>query len=181
MYLNNINMSNEFETNTKQLVDTFFIKYFDLKESDDMILKIMKREVDNLFNKHRLVYVNMLTKIMTMNIEVEIFVKEIVENIFSDGLINWGRIISLITFGILIVDYLKMINMTDKIKTVSFIISSYLIEHQKQWLLENNAWTGLVDFFTVQDHTSHIKSPLTLFIALISIGALLYSTFNLAH
>ncbi|BCB67526.1 induced myeloid leukemia cell differentiation protein Mcl-1-like [Lymphocystis disease virus 2] len=173
-------MSNKFETDTKYLIDAFFKEYFNSQESNDIILKTIKKEVNILFDKHRLVYSNMIIDI-SITTEIDILVKKTAESIFSDGLVNWGRIISLITFGILIVEYLKTINNTDKITSVSTIISSYLIEHQKHWLIKNNAWIGLVDFFTVQTYTSPVKSLLTFFIVFMGTGAMLYSAFNLTY
>lgn len=169
-------MSDKLEIDTKKLIDSIFNNSV---ENEDETLKVMKREINLLFDKHRRVYSNMIDEISSSKLGISAVMEDTIKKVFSDGSINWGRIVSLITFGVLVADYLKTNDGEHEIVAVKDSISSYLINHQKEWLLKNNAWKGFVDFFQVTSNLPSIKSSLTVFIALISFGAVLYSFFNL--
>lgn len=72
------------------------------------------------------------------------FVTTVAEEIFSDKVTNWGRIVSLIAFGGVVCKYLKDHGHADCVDDVADQISRYLLDHQRDWLNRNNGWVSAV-------------------------------------
>lgn len=71
-------------------------------------------------------------------------VKRVACALFEDGKINWGRIVSLVTFGL---EMCRHLNEKDEqrfkfVESVGKEISAYLLTEQKDWLLKNNSWVS---------------------------------------
>lgn len=71
------------------------------------------------------------------------FVSAVSRDLFSDGATNWGRIASLVAFGVVVSQCLKENGKSDRVELVAHEISTYLLTDQRDWLIKNNGWVGL--------------------------------------
>uniref|UniRef100_A0A8D2KSY3 MCL1 apoptosis regulator, BCL2 family member n=1 Tax=Varanus komodoensis TaxID=61221 RepID=A0A8D2KSY3_VARKO len=98
-------------------------------------------------------------------------VSEIASHVFSDGVTNWGRIVTLIAFGAFVAKHLKNINQESGISTLTEIITDVLVTDKREWLVNHNAWEGFVKFFHVEDIEGSIRNVLMTFAGVAGLGA----------
>lgn len=71
-------------------------------------------------------------------------VSVLARSVFADGATNWGRIVSLVAFGVVVCQNSK--KKEDRrlalVESVGEEISAYLLTDQKDWLLKNNSWVS---------------------------------------
>ncbi|KAM6910749.1 induced myeloid leukemia cell differentiation protein Mcl-1b [Xenentodon cancila] len=101
------------------------------------------------------------------------FVSAVATSLFADGTTNWGRIASLVAFGVAVCQHLKERGRDSCVDSVAQEISTYLLTHQGDWLVKNNSWDGFVEFFRVADPESTVRNTLMAFIGVAGIGATL--------
>lgn len=70
------------------------------------------------------------------------FVSEVAKSLFSDGTTNWGRVASLVAFGAIVSQHLKEKGRAQCVEQVAEEISSYLLSHQRNWLVKNKSWVS---------------------------------------
>ena len=68
------------------------------------------------------------------------FVTSVAKSLFSDGITNWGRIASLVSFGAVLCQALEVMGKGGCVSLVAEEISSYLLSYQWEWLVRNNSW-----------------------------------------
>lgn len=67
---------------------------------------------------------------------------EVPSMVFSDGITNWGRIVTLISFGAFVAKHLKSIHMENCIGTLADSFTDYLLTQQRQWILDHHGWVS---------------------------------------
>lgn len=96
----------------------------------------------------RLMYSFLVLSGMTKQLSLEdrghdvSFIGSVARNIFADGVNNWGRIASLVAFGVVVAQYMKDNGRGDCVEQVSQEMSTYLLTDQRDWLLKNNGWVS---------------------------------------
>ncbi|TKS75746.1 Induced myeloid leukemia cell differentiation protein [Collichthys lucidus] len=102
-------------------------------------------------------------------------------SIFADGAINWGRIVSLVAFGVVVCQNSNKEEEEERLALVESVgekISTYLLTDQRDWLLKNNSWVGFVEFYAEpvpEPESEHVLVDKLLCIAGFAvIGALIY-------
>ncbi|XP_077383241.1 induced myeloid leukemia cell differentiation protein Mcl-1b [Festucalex cinctus] len=134
----------------------------------------MKRVVASVLDKHKYMYNGIINKLSLDDRGDDVgFVSEVAKSLFSDGTTNWGRVVSLVAFGAVVSQYLKEKGRGHCVKPVAEEISSYLLSHQRNWLLKNNSWEGFVEFFREADLESTVRNTLMAFAGVAGIGATL--------
>ncbi|XP_058860516.1 induced myeloid leukemia cell differentiation protein Mcl-1-like [Acipenser ruthenus] len=104
--------------------------------------------------------------------EMEVgFVTDVAESLFSDGTTNWGRVVSLVTFGAVVARHLKQSGLEHCIEPLGERISSFLLRDERAWMIENGAWEGFVDFFHMEDPESSVRNASMTFAGLAGIDA----------
>ncbi|KAE8277305.1 hypothetical protein D5F01_LYC24816 [Larimichthys crocea] len=96
-------------------------------------------------------------------------------SIFADGATNWGRIVSLVAFGVIVCQNSNKEEEEERLALVESVgeeISTYLLTDQRDWLLKNNSWVGFVEFFAEPQHV--LKDALLCIAGFTGIGALIY-------
>lgn len=66
-------------------------------------------------------------------------------SIFADGATNWGRIVSLVAFGVIVCQNSNKEEEEERLALVESVgeeISTYLLTDQRDWLLKNNSWVS---------------------------------------
>ncbi|XP_030640256.1 induced myeloid leukemia cell differentiation protein Mcl-1b [Chanos chanos] len=166
---------NELEEDTRRLICDFMEKYTDFSPSwtpKDKRLSTMKRVVDGLVVKHKIAYNGMITKLSLDERGNDMsIISGVARDLFSDGKTNWGRIASLLTFGVVVCQHLKDMGQKERVNLVAEEISSYLLSEQRTWLIDNNAWDGFEEFFHVVDPESAVRNALMTFVGIAGIGA----------
>jgi pyruvate/2-oxoglutarate/acetoin dehydrogenase E1 component len=69
-------------------------------------------------------------------------VKYIVEEMFSDGVVNKGRIITLLAFGGLVSHLCKKRKLLGSTEIITNIISVFLIESLSWWIIKQGGWVS---------------------------------------
>ncbi|KPP69145.1 hypothetical protein Z043_112122 [Scleropages formosus] len=165
----------QLERDTRALVGAFLRSFAGLSRGDcaqSRALPVMRRVVEELLEKHHLVYQGMIQKLDVDHREDDTsFVTAVAKNLFSDGHTNWGRIASLIAFGAVVCQRLKDSGREHCVDSVASQISSYLVTEQQDWLSNNKGWEGFVDFFHIEDTESLVRNALMAFAGVAGIGA----------
>ncbi|XP_009318109.1 PREDICTED: induced myeloid leukemia cell differentiation protein Mcl-1 [Pygoscelis adeliae] len=96
---------------------------------------------------------------------------EVAAHVFSDGVTNWGRVVTLISFGAFVAKHLKSINQEKCISSLAGIITDALVSSKREWLMSQGGWEGFVDFFRVEDLEGSIRNVLMAFAGVAGLGA----------
>ncbi|EMP27942.1 Induced myeloid leukemia cell differentiation protein Mcl-1 like protein [Chelonia mydas] len=98
-------------------------------------------------------------------------VTAVATHVFNDGVTNWGRIVTLISFGAFVAKHLKSINQENCINTLAGIITDVLVTGKRDWLVNQRGWEGFVEFFRVEDLEGSIRNVLVAFAGFAGLGA----------
>ncbi|KAL8184771.1 UNVERIFIED_CONTAM: hypothetical protein K2H54_027866 [Gekko kuhli] len=134
-------------------------------------VETLRRVGDGVLEKHQLAFQGMLKKLEIKNQDDLKSVSEVATQVFSDGVTNWGRILTLISFGGFVAKHLKSINQESNIIPLAEIITDVLVKDKREWLVSHNGWEGFVRFFHVEDLESSIRNVLMAFASVAGIGA----------
>ncbi|XP_067304607.1 induced myeloid leukemia cell differentiation protein Mcl-1b [Pseudorasbora parva] len=162
---------------TRETIDIFFKNFSGLphsKTGKKQVLSTMKRVVESLVVKHEIAYKGMIARLnLEQNGEDVSFIKTVAAEIFSDGITNWGRIASLLTFGAILCKHQNDRGHGKCVSLVGEFIASYLLTAQRDWLLKNKAWDGFVEFFHVPDTEAVVRNTLMAIGSVATFGAAL--------
>ncbi|KFP78609.1 PREDICTED: induced myeloid leukemia cell differentiation protein Mcl-1, partial [Acanthisitta chloris] len=67
-------------------------------------------------------------------------VVEVAAHVFSDGITNWGRVVTLISFGAFVAKHLKTMKQEQCISSLAEIITDALVSSKREWLLSQGGW-----------------------------------------
>ncbi|NWS78631.1 MCL1 protein, partial [Crotophaga sulcirostris] len=134
-------------------------------------LETLRRVGDGVMQKHELAFQGMLRKLEIQKEEDLQSVCEVAAHVFSDGVTNWGRVVTLISFGAFVAKHLKSINQEKCISSLAGIITDALVSSKREWLMSQGGWEGFVDFFRVEDLEGSIKNILMAFAGVAGLGA----------
>ncbi|NXS99675.1 MCL1 protein, partial [Jacana jacana] len=134
-------------------------------------LETLRRVGDGVMQKHELAFQGMLRKLKIQREEDLQSVYEVAVHTFNDGATNWGRVVTLISFGAFVAKHLKSINQEKCISPLAGIITDVLVSSKRQWLVSQGGWEGFVDFFRVEDLEGNIRNLLMAFAGVAGLGA----------
>ncbi|TFK06704.1 glycerophosphodiester phosphodiesterase 1 [Platysternon megacephalum] len=134
-------------------------------------LETLRRVGDGVMEKHQIAFQGMLRKLDIKNEEDLKSVTAVATHVFSDGVTNWGRIVTLISFGAFVAKHLKSINQENCINTLAGIITEVLVTGKRDWLVNQRGWEGFVEFFRVEDLEGSIRNVLVAFAGFAGLGA----------
>ncbi|XP_074385396.1 induced myeloid leukemia cell differentiation protein Mcl-1 [Zonotrichia albicollis] len=134
-------------------------------------LETLRRVGDGVMRKHELAFQGMLRKLQIQQEEDLQCVVEVAAQMFSDGVTNWGRVVTLIAFGAFVAKHLKSIQQEQSVSSLAGIITDALVNSKREWLESQGGWEGFVDFFRVEDLESSIRNVLMAFAGVAGLGA----------
>ncbi|NXL51732.1 MCL1 protein, partial [Podilymbus podiceps] len=134
-------------------------------------LETLRRVCGGVMQKHELAFQGMLRKLEIKKEEDLHSVCEVAARMFSDGVTNWGRVVTLISFGAFVAKHLKSINQEKCISSLAGIITDALVSSKREWLMSQGGWEGFVDFFRVEDLEGSIRNVLMAFAGVAGLGA----------
>ncbi|XP_043857854.1 LOW QUALITY PROTEIN: induced myeloid leukemia cell differentiation protein Mcl-1 [Dromiciops gliroides] len=134
-------------------------------------LETLRRVGDGVQRNHETAFQGMLRKLDIKNEEDIKAVSRVVTHVFSDGVTNWGRIVTLISFGAFVAKHLKSINQESCIDPLAESITDVLVKTKRDWLIKQKGWEGFVEFFHVEDLEGGIRNVLLAFAGVAGVGA----------
>ncbi|NWZ30151.1 MCL1 protein, partial [Asarcornis scutulata] len=134
-------------------------------------LETLRRVGDGVLEKHELAFQGMLRKLEIKKEEDLQAVGEVAAHLFSDGVTNWGRVVTLISFGAFVARHLKSVKQEKSIGSLARIITDALVSSKREWLVSQGGWEGFVDFFRVEDLEGSIRNVLMAFAGVAGLGA----------
>ncbi|XP_056402035.1 induced myeloid leukemia cell differentiation protein Mcl-1 [Hyla sarda] len=159
---------------TRALLNTMYKEWAGDKKVDGdspKALPTLRRLGSELNDKHRMAFQGMLQKLSIQRHEDIQKLSEVPSMVFSDGITNWGRIVTLISFGAFVAKHLKSIHMENCIGPLADSFTDYLMTHKRQWIIDHNGWDGCVEFFHVEDYESGLRTVLMAFAGVAGLGA----------
>ncbi|PIN97964.1 hypothetical protein AB205_0044520 [Aquarana catesbeiana] len=96
---------------------------------------------------------------------------EVPSMVFNDGITNWGRIVTLISFGAFVAKHLKIIKLEHCTRQLADNFADYLMTQKREWIVQHNGWEGCVEFFHVEDYESGLRTVLMAFAGVAGLGA----------
>ncbi|XP_036433826.1 induced myeloid leukemia cell differentiation protein Mcl-1 homolog [Colossoma macropomum] len=134
-------------------------------------LETMSRVVDGILHKHSAAFSSMVQKLCLEQQDDSMkFVRCVAETLFDDGVVHWARIASLVAFGAVVCERLKEVGREQCVENVIQHTSTYLSTDQRQWLINNKAWGGFVEFFREDDPESRVWNTLKSFVIAGGVG-----------
>ncbi|XP_061231194.1 induced myeloid leukemia cell differentiation protein Mcl-1 [Neopsephotus bourkii] len=134
-------------------------------------LETLRRLGDSVLRKHELAFQGMLRKLEIQKEEDLEAVRDVGARLFGDGLTNWGRVVTLISFGAFVAQHLKSIQQEKSIGSLATIITDALLASSREWLLSQGGWEGFVEFFHVEDLEGSVRNVLMAFAGMAGLGA----------
>lgn len=81
-------------------------------------------------------------------------------HVFKDGVTNWGRIVTLISFGAFVAKHLKSINQESYMEPLAENITDVHVRTKRGWLVKHRGRNESVEFFHVQDLDGGVRNVL---------------------
>ncbi|XP_054252943.1 induced myeloid leukemia cell differentiation protein Mcl-1 [Indicator indicator] len=134
-------------------------------------LETLRRVGNGILKKHELAFQGMLRKLEIQKEEDLQSLCEVAAHMFSDGVTNWGRVVTLISFGAFVAKHLKSIKQEQCISSLATIITHVLVSSKREWLTSQGGWEGFVDFFRVEDMEGSIRKMLMALAGVAGVGA----------
>ncbi|NXH15822.1 MCL1 protein, partial [Bucco capensis] len=134
-------------------------------------LETLRRVGNGIMQKHELAFQGMLGKLQIQKEEDLEAVCEVAAHMFSDGVTNWGRVVTLISFGAFVAKQLKSRGQEQCVRALAAILTDALISSRHEWLTSQGGWEGFVDFFRVEDLEGSIRNVLMAFAGVAGLGA----------
>ncbi|XP_004589231.3 induced myeloid leukemia cell differentiation protein Mcl-1 [Ochotona princeps] len=134
-------------------------------------LETLRRVGDGVQRKHETAFQGMLRKLDIKNENDVKSLSRVMVHVFSDGVTNWGRIVTLISFGAFVAKHLKSINQESCIEPLAESITDVLVRTKRDWLVKQRGWDGFVEFFHVEDLEGGIRNVLLAFAGVAGVGA----------
>ncbi|XP_061678682.1 induced myeloid leukemia cell differentiation protein Mcl-1-like [Syngnathoides biaculeatus] len=170
-------------TDTRRLIGRFLSDFSGLTTTvtwkESKVQWTIKRVVQRLVDKHRLIY-NHLVSLHLPDInnpaldrrgDDMAFVSNVARLQFADGATNWGQVANLLAFAAVLSQALKEMRREGCVALVAQEVSTYLLSHQRTWLVQHNAWNGFAEFFKEDDVESRVRTFLVAFSGLACISA----------
>ncbi|XP_069869777.1 induced myeloid leukemia cell differentiation protein Mcl-1 homolog isoform X1 [Dipodomys merriami] len=134
-------------------------------------LETLRRVGDGVQRNHETAFQGMLRKLDIKNEDDVKSLSRVMIHVFSDGVTNWGRIVTLISFGAFVAKHLKSINQESCIEPLAESITDVLVRTKRDWLVKQRGWDGFVEFFHVEDLEGSIRNVLLAFAGVAGVGA----------
>ncbi|XP_013366870.1 PREDICTED: induced myeloid leukemia cell differentiation protein Mcl-1 [Chinchilla lanigera] len=134
-------------------------------------LETLRRVGGGVQRNHETAFQGMLRKLDIKNEDDVKSLSRVMVHVFSDGVTNWGRIVTLISFGAFVAKHLKSINQESCIEPLAESITDVLVHTKRDWLVKQRGWDGFVEFFHVEDLEGGIRNVLLAFAGVAGVGA----------
>ncbi|XP_053331119.1 induced myeloid leukemia cell differentiation protein Mcl-1 [Spea bombifrons] len=164
---------------TQQLLVDYFREYAGAKKSSLVLasaglrkaMDTLRRVGGDIIDKHQIAFQGMLTRISINSSQDVRKLSHVPNLVFNDGITNWGRIVTVISFGAFVAKHLKSMHLEDSIITLAESFTEFLMTSKREWIVQHKGWDGFVEFFHVEDYESGIRTVLMAFAGVAGLGA----------
>ncbi|MBN3313381.1 GNB5 protein, partial [Atractosteus spatula] len=109
--------------------------------------------------------------IATCGPDPSVNLKKVMEELVGDGILNWGRVVSLFTFTGLLARQLYAEGASiDCFKRLAETIADYLGGEKREWLIQNEGWEGFCKFFQTAKEVNQESTMKTALFAAAGVG-----------
>ncbi|CAH1795762.1 unnamed protein product, partial [Owenia fusiformis] len=116
-------------------------------KAPDRHCQTLRRTVDQLSQKHDIVFKAMVKKLdISQENGYKTFVN-VADEIFEDGQVNWGRVVTVYTFGARIAKHCTENDMTEFTPKISEFMGRYVAVRLGKWINENGGWDAFSEYF----------------------------------
>ena len=105
--------------------------------------KTMRRTVDEVCERHDILFKGMMNRLHITPDSAKDTFREVIEELFSDNQINWGRIVVVYAFGGRLARYCVESHSGVDVDTIGQILGNYVSEHLGSWIHQNGGWVGI--------------------------------------
>ncbi|XP_032871815.1 induced myeloid leukemia cell differentiation protein Mcl-1 homolog [Amblyraja radiata] len=131
------------------------------KDGDERrAVETMQRVGDRLIEKHYTAFNGMINRLNNSNGCNLASISGVAAEVFSDGEVNWGRVVSLVAFGAVLATHLKKQRSEDCVEEVATQITQYLTKETREWLETHGGWDGFTKFFQENNSEECTKKAL---------------------
>ncbi|CAN0259338.1 induced myeloid leukemia cell differentiation protein Mcl-1 homolog [Lampetra fluviatilis] len=126
--------------------------------------KLLKSMGDSLLEQHRAAISGMVSRVeaQTDSEELRGSALGVAREMFSDGHMNWGRVVALVVFCALLVKRLKASGrLSDaEARAVADEVAAFLVSSRRAWFVQQGGWDGFVREFERETPDSMLKNTL---------------------
>ncbi|XP_025760418.1 induced myeloid leukemia cell differentiation protein Mcl-1 homolog [Oreochromis niloticus] len=133
--------------------------------------RVLKRAVRDVLWTHRTEYCGMLS-LQTTAADVPTVTAGVARALFSDGIINWGRIVSLVAYGTVLLQASKSTLWPECAYGIGVSIAAYITDNYMDWLVGTDGWDGFVDTFDRVHQRPWLSTQGKLFVFGVGLGLL---------
>lgn len=112
------------------------------KKPSNKYCKTMRRTVRELSNRHDIAFKGMVNKLKITETNAFPTFVSVVDEIFEDGQINWGRIVAVYTFAVRLAQHCKD-SCPDCDERISLYAGKYVANKLGRWILDNGGWVRM--------------------------------------
>ncbi|XP_078062122.1 induced myeloid leukemia cell differentiation protein Mcl-1 homolog [Mustelus asterias] len=116
-------------------------------DDDRRAAETLQRIGDRLIEKHGTAFTGMITRLNIAQKDDLETIPRVATEMFRDGEVNWGRVVSFIAFGAVMGNHLKKSRQEDYVDEVAAQVTQYLTQQKREWLETHNGWDGFTKFF----------------------------------
>lgn len=135
----------------------------------------MRRCVQELLVKHEYLFNGMVNKLKVNTDNVTSTFHSVVGELFQDGAINWGRIVSVYAFAGRLSKHLAMQSESDTKEVIYKVaeVTGQIVAHKlKSWIETQGGWDSFLAYFPEEDRVEKTVWHGLLFTAALGLGAL---------
>ena len=116
----------------------------------------MRRCVEEMLVKHEYLFNGMVNKLHITSDNVALTFHNVVNELFRDGSVNWGRVVSVYAFAGRLAKHLVMHKENDTVEvihTVSGICGSIVAHELKDWIEKQGGWVCIIFIYNPERFT----------------------------
>ncbi|KAE8588093.1 hypothetical protein XENTR_v10022338 [Xenopus tropicalis] len=106
-------------------------------------LETLQRVGGDIIEKHHMAFTGMLQRLSIHSREDLQKLSEVPALVFNDGVTNWGRIVTVISFGAFVAKHLKSIDLEDCIMALAEHFTLFLMTSKKDWIIQEKGWVSI--------------------------------------
>ena len=134
-------------------------------------LETLRRVGDGAQRNHKTTFQGMLRELDTKNEGDVKSLSRVMVRVFSDGVTNWGGIVTPISFAAFVAKHLKTMNQESCIEPLAESITDVLLKSKRDWIVKVRGWDGFVEFFHAEDLEGGFRNVLLAFAGVAGVGA----------
>jgi len=113
--------------------------------------KTMIRTVEEMSTKHELLFKGMMRKLEVTEKNAAFVLTKVVDEIFTDKLFNWGRIVTVYAFAGWLTRHCKQNGMESCVDEITEATCQFVITQLSPWITKSGGWDAFDKFFEKED------------------------------